>query len=470
MKGIINRQIINVLQSFSLGFLKDKQWCDEMGRLLSKKISMISDTGIGKDIGITRGMRQDKIPFTDYSLYEKYYNNPNSSDFMFPLNDYVNVTTSGTMSKPKKYLFPRKALSDNMRKTLLAKLLLYTHDGERVTLEVGDTIYANLPGGSQISNHYVDIGGRQSSFFVKRCPDPNLPFDEKVNYFVEHHKEIDVAYMTIPTLFDDVYPRIGEPLNLKGFVVQDSAAAVLKDKIKKITGSYPKVAYGSTEALACSVASIEHPGGFIFDWRVVYPEFIPVKSLDDVEARENVETVRLPDVEVGERYSFVISPYLTEIHRYLMPDIFECKSLGDDILSTDLPVFKYYSRGDRLISLHNFTRISEEELLLVMQNAAVPYVDFTARRETEGYRDYMKIYVELREPMPVEEVHRKISGALLGFDKDWRDLTDYLKYDPLRIGLLPRGSFKRYFARKEGMYRVDRVEMREERLNLLLSK
>ena len=470
MKQFINRQIMNALQRFSLSFLRDEQWCDEMERLLSKKISIISGTGIGKEIGITRGMRQDKIPLTEYSLYEKFYNNANGSDFMFPLNDYVNVTTSGTMSKPKKYLFPRKALSDNMKKTLLAKLLLYTHDGERVTLEVGDTIYANLPGGSQISNHYVDIGGRQSSFFVKRCPDPNLPFDEKVNYFVEHHKEIAVAYMTIPTLFDDVYPRIGEPLHLKGFVVQDSAAALLKDKIKKITGSYPKVSYGSTEALACSVASIEHPGGFIFDWRVVYPEFIPEKALDAAKPHENVEAVHLSDVEVGKRYGFVVSPYLTEIHRYLMPDIFECISLGDGILATDLPVFKYYSRGDRLIALHNFTRISEEELLLVMQNAAIPYVDFTAREETEGYRYYMKIYVELRDPMPVEEVHRKINDALLDFDKDWQDLTEFLRYDPLKIELLPRESFKKFFARKEGMYRVDRVGMREERLNLLLSK
>jgi len=210
----------------------------------------------------------------------------------------------------------------------------------------------------------------------------------EVDYFVEHHEEIDIAYMTIPTLLDDVIPRVGEKLSLKGFVVQDSAAAIYKDKIKEVTGSYPKVSYGSTEALACSVPSIQ----------------------------EDSETVKLSEVEKGRRYRFVVTPYLTEIHKYLMPDIFECISHGDDCLDTDLPVFKYYSRGDKLVVLHNFTRIAEEELIQVMKDSGMGYVDFTARRETEGYRDYLKIYVELTEEKPVQEVHRSIGEALAEFD------------------------------------------------------
>jgi hypothetical protein len=201
---------------------------------------------------------------------------------------------------------------------------------------------------------------------------------------------------------------------------------------------------------------------------VVYPEFIP---LDEGEAPpEDSETVKLSEVEKGRRYRFVVTPYLTEIHKYLMPDVFECISHGDDCLGTDLPVFKYYSRGDKLVVLHNFTRIAEEELLQVMRDSGMGYVDFTARRETDGYRDHLKIYVELTEEKPVQEVHRSIGEALAEFDRDWRDLVEFLKYDPLKVELLPRGSFKRYLARQSGMYRVDRVQMRDEKLDLLLSK
>jgi hypothetical protein len=467
MNRYLSNAIIGLVGRFSLGFLREDPYA-KMERMLEKKIRRMAGTGIGKELGITTQTRQKKLALTSYDQYRKYYEKPEEGDFLYSLGEYLLVTTSGTMSLPKKYLLPKAALSDNMRKTLLAKILLYTHDGEKVTFQIGDTMYANLPGGTQISSHYVDIGGKQSSFFMKNCPDPNMPFDAKVDYFVEHHREIDIAYMTIPTLLDDVIPRVGEKLSLKGFVVQDSAAAVYKDKIREVTGSYPKVSYGSTEALACSVPSIQHPGSFIMDWRVVYPEFIP---LDETEAPpEDSETVKLSEVEKGRRYRFVVTPYLTEIHKYLMPDVFECISHGDDCLGTDLPVFKYYSRGDKLVVLHNFTRIAEEELLQVMRDSGMGYVDFTARRETDGYRDHLKIYVELTEEKPVQEVHRSIGEALAEFDRDWRDLVEFLKYDPLKVELLPRGSFKRYLARQSGMYRVDRVQMRDEKLDLLLSK
>jgi hypothetical protein len=467
MSKIVSKPVVKILEKLSLAFLKLNPE-REMEQRIQKKITRMSETRIGKELGISRNKKQADIPLTNYDQYKGYYESPSPGDFIYPLKEYVNVTTSGTMSKPKKYLFPRVALKDNMRKTLIAKLLLYTHDGEKVTLEIGDTIYANLPGGSQITNHYYDIGGKQSSLLVKRCPNPELPFDSKVDYFIKHHDEIDVAYMTIPTLFDEVIPRVGE-LNLKGFVVQDSAANVFKERIKKVTGGYPKVSYGSTEALACSVPSIENPGGFILDWRIVYPEFISMKDREDYSHGINPETVTLNDVEKGKLYNLVVSPYLTEIHRYLMPDIFECISQGDSVLETNQPVFKYYSRGDRLIVLHNFTRIAEEELIQIMVNTGIPHVDFTARREPEGYRDYLKIYIELLEPKPIEEVHRKIGEELQNYDKDWRDLKNYLKYDPLKVHLLPRGSFKRFLSRKKGMYRIDRTEMRDERLQLLLS-
>jgi len=173
MNRYLSDAIIGVVGRFSLGFLREDPY-DKMERMLQKKIRRMANTGIGKELGLTTQTRQKDLALTGYDQYRKYYEKPGEGDFLYPLGEYLLVTTSGTMSLPKKYLFPKAALSDNMRKTLLAKILLYTHDGEKVTFQIGDTMYANLPGGTQISSHYVDIGGKQSSFFMKKCPDPNM--------------------------------------------------------------------------------------------------------------------------------------------------------------------------------------------------------------------------------------------------------------------------------------------------------
>ncbi|MCW4049525.1 MAG: GH3 auxin-responsive promoter family protein [Candidatus Bathyarchaeota archaeon] len=470
MSKFIQKQIVNLLSKYSLGFLYEKNPQKKMELLNKKKIEQISKTRIGNAIGISRGTGQRSAPFTDYMVYKKYFESPSEGDFLYPLKDYLKVITSGTMGRPKKYLLPKKALMDNMKKTGLAALLVNTHDGEKITFEIGDTFYTNIPGGSQVSAYLYEIGGNQMINFLNRCPDPNLPFQVKVDYFVDHYKEIDIAYMMVPTLLDEVYPRIGEPFNLKGFLTQDTAARVYKDKIMKITGNYPKVTYGSTESFAPSIASIQYPGAFIFDWRVHYYEFIPEQNmLETPSDPAEVEVVDLFNVEVDERYQLVLSPHLADIHRYLIPDIFQCVSLGEDVHNTDLPVFRYYSRADRLIVLHNFTRINEDELIQVISEAKIEHTDFTAQKIVEEHKDYMKIYVELKEPMPLEEVHRKINEAFIDIDKDWRDFVNFVKYIPLKIELLPRGTFKRYLSEKHGMYRIDRIGMKRENLNQLIN-
>ena len=134
------------------------------------------------------------------------------------------------------------------------------------------------------------------------------------------------------------------------------------------------------------------------------------------------------------------------------------------MLDVQMPVFAFYGRADRLIVLHNFTRIAEEEILLVLKNAAVPYVDFTARVELHGAKQFMVIYIELAEDIEPAEVVDKMHRALLDFDKDWRDLTDFMKYTPLKVHVLPRGTFAEYMRVKDGMPRVQRISMRDDRL------
>jgi len=429
------------------------------------------DTTIGKKLGVTPNSKIENLPLTSYGFYKDIFFNPRKGDLMFPFEDYRKIFTSGSMGKPKTFLIPMTGIWNNLRKTGLTMLYLFTHDGEKIRFKVGDTMYRNAPPGSYYSTHIVSAQENRNLQWVKQTPPLELTFQEKVDYFVEHHEEIDIAYMTVTTLLDEVYPRIGKPFKLKGFITSDRAAGVLKDEIKKVTGSYPKVIYGSTETFVSAFPSIEHPGSFILDWRIVYPEFIPedsAVSLEEEMITDPPETVSLLDVKPGKRYQYISTPYLNDMTRYIMPDILECISIGDKILGTDIPVFKYYSRLDRLIAISNFTRISEDELMMALKNADIPWVDFTARSEIHGVKEYLVLYLELSEDMNIEEITDRIHQALLSIDRDWRDLTEFLKYIPLKIQPLSRGTFQRYLATKSGVPRITRIGMREDRLETLL--
>lgn len=457
---------------YALNFLNEHNVDEKQEALLKEKLKRVSRTKIGKDLGVTSGSSIEKLPLTSYNFYTKYFTDPHEGDFLFPLDDYVQAYTSGSMGKPKAFLLPKSAIRDNLLKTGLSFMFLATHDGKKTNFEVGDVVYRNAPGVSYISGLLSDTFDKQSSGWVKQVPDINMSFHDKVEYFISHYREIDVAYMTTTTLMDEIYPRIGEPFHLKGFITQDRSASVLKDKIREITGHYPKVSYGSTETLLSALPSIEHPGCFFFDWRIVYCEFLPeevsMSSETDV-SEKSVETVPLMDVSVGRRYQLVATPFKNDLTRYMTPDILECVSKGDSILGIDLPVFSFFGRTDRLVVMHNFTRIAEEELIKVLNEAAVPYVDFTVKVELDGSREYMVMYIEPKSSLDVEGVTSLLHQTLIGVDKDYRDLTNFMKYRPLKVRPLPRGAFKRYLRRKDGVPRIERIGMREDRLKELLS-
>ncbi|MFH2110679.1 MAG: GH3 auxin-responsive promoter family protein [Candidatus Bathyarchaeota archaeon] len=473
MPRIVNQIMRPVLQRYSMSWLKEKDYRSKSEAYIKEHIKKVSGTGIGRKLGVTPNTPLRDIPLTHYNFYKPFFENPHRDDFIYPIHDYVRAITSGTMGKPKTYLLPKTGLWNSIQKTGMTFLFLCTHDGEKITYEVGDVVYHNMPGGQFISSFYYDIITNRRIGWVDQVPDPDMPFQEKVDYFLKHHREIDVAYMTVTTLIDQIYPQIGEPVKLKGFITQDRSAYALKDKIKEITGNYPKTIFGSTETMFVALPSIEYPGCFFFDWRVLYSEFIPEEHVVDTSeaTTEPFEGILpLNEVEVGKVYQLVATPYGNDLIRYAMPDLLECISLEDRIIGSGLPVFRYYARCDNLIVLHNFTRINEDELIEVLNRTGAPYVDFVAVREAEFSRDYMKIYVEPQSTVDEDDLKAKINEQLLEYDKDWHDLTHMLGYLPLKLEILPKGSFHRYLQRRVGIPKITRINMTDDHLMLLLGK
>ena len=454
-----------------LNFLYEDSPEEKQEELLAEKIKRLSQTKIGKELGVKESSSIQELPLTSYSFYKKFFENPSDDAFLYPLTQYIRVITSGTVGKSKPYLVYRGFYGDQaMVETFASTAILSTHDGEKINLKPGDVCYANAapaPYGAGVS---LELFKRLSGGLFKIVPDLNLPFHEKVEYFIKNYEKIDVAYMPVATLLDTIYPRIGKPFKLKGYVSQDRAADPLKDKIKEVTGVFPASIYGSTETGMAAVPSVEYPTGFIFSWKIMYIEFIPEENVltEEFEKIEGVETVSLKEVEPGKRYQLVITPFRWDLTRYVMPDLLECVSKKDRILNVNMPVFKFYARADKLISLQNFTRISENELLTALEKAKIPFTDFTARVEIYGTKEYLVMYIEPSQTLNAEEAQKKIHKELYEMDFDYRSLSDFLKYVPVKVQLLPKGTFKRYLEKKEGMPRIERIGMREDRFKELL--
>lgn len=166
----------------------------------------------------------------------------------------------------------------------------------------------------------------------------------------------------------------------------------------------------------------------------------------------------------------IITPFFTDLTRNVTSDILECISFEDKLLKVKTPIFKFYSRADRLITLHNFTRINEQEILMVLDEAKIPFVDFTAKRELDDTKEYLRLYVEFKEEVDLDEMARKIHETFMEFDKDYRDLNNMMEYNPLRLSQLSKGAFKNFFSKKEGMSRIARIDMTDDQLKILLNQ
>lgn len=437
-------------------------------RMLSRKFKRMEGTLIGKKLGICSGVRLEGLPITEYDFYEPFFKSPAKDAFMYDIEGYERVRTSGTGGTEKWFMIPKFSLS-KCWETGLASLIAMFHDGERVNFRCGDTVYVNVAPRPFLGGSILLRAGRGTYGIVRLVPNISLSFKDKVWFFIGNHMNIDGAVMLASTLVSLVMHEVDGRLSLKGLLTLDSQIAdVYFDEIADFAGVAPKTAYGTTETLNCTIPSVEHRLGFIFDWRRGVFEFIPVED-DAVEAKRET-LIPITEVEVGKTYQLVYTSIEGEITRYRIPDALTCVAKGDSAIGTDYPVFKFHSRLEKTISLQNFTRISEGEILSALTESKIPLVDFTARVQIDGGLEYLALFVECWKEISVDEAEKLVHNYFYKSDRDYRDLVDFFGYTPLKVHTLPRGSFSKYMeAKKASWGKVERINMREEDFRKLLS-
>jgi len=290
-------------------------------------------------------------------------------------------------------------------------------------------------------------------------PNTNLGFRDKVQFFVRNHKNIDGAVMLASSIISDIEGKVEGKIDLKGLLMLDSQIAdVYKERIEAFVGTPPKTIYGATETLGCTVPSVEHPLGFFFDWRRGIFEFEPVTET----LKEDRVIKQMNEVEVGKIYRLIFTSLEGELTRYVINDCFHCVSKGDSVLGTEFPVFKFHSRLDKDISIQNFTRIDEQEIISALRSSNVEFVDFTARCEIKDGLQYLAVYVEQVGHLTAEQIEKSVHDNLYNADSDYKAVVDFFGYMPLKVHLLAKGTFSRYMEEKEASWgKVERINMKE---------
>jgi len=464
-KFFLNKMKKGILKPFEAPLSESMERQEGM---LKEKFKRIERTEIGRKLGIREGTKLHDISLTDYEFYEPFYDNPSPSAFMYPLKSYERIKSSGTAGSEKWFMVPRTYIIKSAFETGIPYALLCTHDGEKITLEYGDTFYVNTaPRPFAVGVMASVISGKGRKFpLLNLVPNFNLPFEEKVRYFMNNCDRIDFAFVQASILVSQIMPAVKTPIKMKGLFCPDTAIAeTYFDEISRFAGVPPRTAYNSTETLNCSIISLQYPLGFFFDWRRGVFEFVPVGNGD---VRES-EIIGIDEVEPGKVYNLVYTGFETELTRYNTWNAFKCVGKGDDILGIDYPIFKFHARLEKTISLHNFTRISEDEIIAAFRENNIQFTEFTAREETEKGLEYLVIYVETTGDMSGEEIQELLNKQLYDKDKDYRDLVDFYDYVPVKIRLIPKGIFAEYLMHKiAAISKVDRIKMRDDEFEKLL--
>ncbi|MDR0373806.1 MAG: GH3 auxin-responsive promoter family protein [Nitrososphaerota archaeon] len=464
-KFILERLKTNAFDSFEIPLSKA---LENQTRTLNYKFEHLEKTIIGKKLGVHNKTKLKNLPYTDYTFYEPFYENPSPDAFMYPLEEYAPIKTSGTTGKNKTFLIPRKAMRKALRETALPVIFALFHDGKKITMQYGDTFYLNMGPAPYLSGSMFNMGSKEKRApFLNLVPNINLTYKEKVDYFILNYKKIDAVWIVASTLITQVIPKLKEPLNLKGIIVMDDLIAKThKEDIEKFTGTSPKTCFSSTETISPTIPSIQHSMGFIFDPRRGIFEFAPC------EKTQTEEIVGLDQVQVGKIYRLIYTDLIGEITRYDTTNAFKCIAKGDNIINTDYPIFEYSARLDATISIMNFTRIGETELLDAFHNLGLKLVDFTTKIKTEQGREYLHIYAELIDQDQNQDIkiEDKIHQYLYTNNPDYKLLADSFTYKPIKLSLLPKDAFTNYLENRKGSFpKICRIGISDYELQQLCS-
>jgi phenylacetate-coenzyme A ligase PaaK-like adenylate-forming protein len=212
----------------------------------------------------------------------------------------------------------------------------------------------------------------------------------------------------------------------------------------------PHEIYGSTEATIIAMQAWNKKW-LTFVPNVAFWEFIPEE--ERIREKENKEyqpaTVLINELEQGKHYELVLTQfYGMPLLRYRIQDLITVAAAKDKEAGINLPQITFKARLGDMISLASLAELDEKTLWQAIVDTGISLEDWSARKEYDQDKTYLRLYLELKEDRQVSEVQQMLDHHLRARDVDYRDLGDQLGLQPVRVTLLSPGTFRRYYEEK----------------------
>lgn len=249
-----------------------------------------------------------------------------------------------------------------------------------------------------------------------------------------------------PLLPRDLWP-------LKGLICYGMDTNIYREQLKYYWGKVPLELYGSTETGPIAIQAWNKKGMTFFPFSC-FLEFIPGEECLKNHDNSNYQppTVLFNELEAGKYYELVITNfYGMPFLRYRIGDLLKIINLTDAETGIQSPQMIFQCRVDGIIDIGGFARLDERAIWQAIANTGIKYVDWVARKEQEGSKPILHIYIELKDSVNAD-IKTLIHEQLRAIASDYRDLQDMVGIQPLKITLLPQGSFKKFYEerRKDG--------------------
>ena len=156
----------------------------------------------------------------------------------------------------------------------------------------------------------------------------------------------------------------------------------------------------------------------------VFLEFLPAGAEPDNDA-----TVLLDQLEDGGLYEPVVTSfYGMPFLRFRQGDLVRVVGRNEH----DVPMFEVHSRADDIIDLGSIARIDRATLAEALEVVGIKDGQWTARKEYEGNRVLMSLYVE-SDPEHVKDLRGQLETALGKIDPHYREARYTLRYPLLKV-------------------------------------
>jgi hypothetical protein len=235
-------------------------------------------------------------------------------------------------------------------------------------------------------------------------------------------------------------------------------STIYKNRIKDLWGRTPLDVYGNSETAIIATQTWDYQS-MVFFPNLNFLEFIPEEEHFKWQHDRNYrpKTILLNEIEAGKNYELVITNFHGgPLVRYRLGDMIRVNALKNEKLGISLPQIVFERRADDLIDL-GFIRLTERIIWQALENTAIPYAGWTARKDIYNKMPVLHLYVELQDGYEVSEEDfaisiyqqiKKVEDGLYVY-KEIDSLETLIDYKPIKVTILPHGVFSDYKLRKQ---------------------